>query len=383
MTLSAVLAALAIVAGMTPPASAAREIVVLQAGNLEARLKLGPQGITHAAGTSVFIEATLRAKKRKRRGSTIDIVIDVDGAKVLSATGKRIKLVRDSRGRATVRATRVRTWAPRTTLIELRLGDRITRNGRRDLNTANVALRDPRTDDTDELALSWPLATCALDYHRALQGVLNTRGPNFQPIQQLLRSTDRRLPGRWMFYNPRDFRAKSRRSRFRCAKSRRRRGRWRCVKWVRRKGPTPRKREGKPTKEERALIKLVDGYVKQRGFAVEFSTRGRYYWTPIRVAADLRNYLGQGAHPALCTGAPEFVRHFKVNTGSLRRRMREVRDAATSARQIAMARVMTAQQAPERAERRWTDVRIKRAEAARKAAIAAAKKRMVEQRKAR
>ena len=66
----------------------------------------------------------------------------------------------------------------------------------------------------------------------------------------------------------------------------------------------------KITKEERAVFKFAGKYVRTRTVDPQLSVKQHYGWVSQRVATDLRGYLKQDKHPAICSGVIEFADYF-------------------------------------------------------------------------
>jgi hypothetical protein len=103
-----------------------------------------------------------------------------------------------------------------------------------------------------------------------------------------------------------------------------------------------------PSTEELRIIKLLNDLVEGRGGVPEVGNNGRYYWMSQRAASDLKTYMSQPAHPALCSGGKDFAEYYAQTLGPLQKRIGDVTDMAKKARALAVARVKEAT-APEAA----------------------------------
>ncbi len=92
------------------------------------------------------------------------------------------------------------------------------------------------------------------------------------------------------------------------------------------------------TAQEKQILTIADSIVRWRGKDPAFNKRGRYGWLTSRIAADLRVYMGQPDHPALCTGANLMMDHLYNNSGRFRKRVAFIKKLAPLAHQYAAAR---------------------------------------------
>jgi hypothetical protein len=74
----------------------------------------------------------------------------------------------------------------------------------------------------------------------------------------------------------------------------------------------------------------------------EVGHNGRYYWMSQRAASDLKTYMSQPSHPALCSGGKDFAEFYAQTLGPLQKRIGDVSEMAKKARALAIARVKEA-----------------------------------------
>ncbi len=92
------------------------------------------------------------------------------------------------------------------------------------------------------------------------------------------------------------------------------------------------------TAQEQQILRIADSVIRWRGKDPAFNKRGRYGWLTTRIAADLRVYMEQPDHPALCTGANLMMNHLYNNSGRFRKRVALVKKLSPLAHQYAAAR---------------------------------------------
>ena len=102
--------------------------------------------------------------------------------------------------------------------------------------------------------------------------------------------------------------------------------------------PTP-DRPRNVARQEQALYYFADPIVKAAGQMPQLLPQTQLGAIGRRVAADLRGYTGQAAHPALCAGAPELLEHLERQAAPLKRHVRAALQAARTAHELAALRM--------------------------------------------
>jgi hypothetical protein len=185
-------------------------------------------------------------------------------------------------------------------------------------------------------------AKCSFAYHEALQRL------NVKPLatfEKVARLTEPGLNGRWLYWTKGGKGAQKAPPPERvCAESVVRAGRERCLRFAL-KPVDPAiaaLAASQPSTEELAVLRAIDGFVVDKGAALEFGSNGRQFATLQRVAAELGGYSTQPRHPALCNGVPEMM-EFKVEKLSgVRKRAADVAALAAKSATLARQRVIAA-----------------------------------------
>ena len=165
-----------------------------------------------------------------------------------------------------------------------------------------------------------------------------------KPVLEAGRTQARARPGRWLFRPP----VAVSRTRRVCRRWVRvwddRRWRWRrrCARWIR-VARTVRPGAGL-SKSDTKIFRFARGFVTARGSDPELSTKRHYGWVSHRVATDLRGYVKQDRHPAICTGAVELVGYFDKRMGDVRTRADKIAGHARKARQLAIDKLEAARE---------------------------------------
>lgn len=165
------------------------------------------------------------------------------------------------------------------------------------------------------------------------------------PVLKAGRTQDRARPGRWLF-RPRIAVARSKRV---CRRWQRvwdqRHWRWRsqCTRWLR--ISNTKKRGPGLSKSDAKMFRFARGFVVARGSDPELSDKRHYGWVSQRVATDLRGYMKQDRHPAICTGAIELVGYFDKRMGDVRTRADKIAAYARDARRLAADKIEAVREA--------------------------------------
>ena len=192
-------------------------------------------------------------------------------------------------------------------------------------------------------------ATCANAYYAALQDVRASRGDELSGAFSALRSADPVLSGRWI-YSRALFEKPSRYSRpleaeRECAEKIKVAGRQRCVRFVEpaipAEPPLPAELEiaQQPSNDELRVLKAVADLVQGRGAIPDVGNNGRYTWVAQRATTDLKTYINQPAHNALCSGAREVTEFYAKALKPLQKRIDDVGELVRKARALAGARI--------------------------------------------
>ena len=162
---------------------------------------------------------------------------------------------------------------------------------------------------------------CASAFHSALTSIRSERAPNLAGLPQRLTIADPSLPGRWQFAGgiaipqKRNTAAKPAAAQAAALVS-----------------------ESDATDDERRVAGFLADFVEAKGALPEFGPNGKWAWLLTKASAELRGYMAQSSHPALCTGAPEMMDFYGTEFGSLKRRSDDAREVDRTARDSVVAR---------------------------------------------
>ncbi len=339
---------------------------------LNERLMLTVADITARIG-----ERGLGARLSNGATASFDVTVErgtgaaPDGAEILVATGGAViagAQAVDTDGRNTpaldiqragdglvLRFNGLKVGAPHRARIDLRIANASSRANA--VSTARVTLTAARDGARDETRLGWRVTDCATGYFGALQSILKDRGDDLKNGLRLAQTEAPELPGRLLFsasvsprQAPQRYRTETRNvSKRTCVRTRRRLVRLRSGRRVRRrvctqyetrtttqtvrvpiKTPEPATRGQREAEAD--LLKLGRLYAPHRGVAIAVRRRdGRHGWITQQVYTNLRMYLGQENHPALCTGADVYVEYLSGNAKALRETLERARANLASA----------------------------------------------------
>ena len=319
----------------------------LSAGGLRARLKFPGAGRKFSIGTPAFAEIMLINETGAKKAGA-EILLETEIAKINFVSGKQVKSI-DSDSGTIAKITGLRKGKARKILVELALQghDQGENEAANTTNTLRITLRLTGGDGTvsDSTLVSWPVADCAGAFYSRIVSIREQNSPRMGPALKAAWRRDRQRPGRWLFKPPV---SKSATKRV-CSRSRRywdpRRGRYRhrCTRYktVRRAGVTGTK----VTREEQRVFNFAAKWVRTRAIDPQLSSKRDFGWASQKVATDLRGYLKQDKHPAICTGVTEFVGYYIKRLSDFRKRAQLFTERLGTARKLAMARTAEAREA--------------------------------------
>ncbi|MDH3580320.1 MAG: hypothetical protein OEM91_06805, partial [Hyphomicrobiales bacterium] len=118
-----------------------------------------------------------------------------------------------------------------------------------------------------------------------------------------------------------------------------RRGRYRsrCIRY--RTVRSTRVTATKMTKDERAVIRFAAKYVRSRAKDSQLSAKQHHGWVSQRVATDLRGFLKQDKHPAICSGAVEMADYFTGRMDDVSKRAGIFEENSKKAHSLAAAKI--------------------------------------------
>jgi len=328
----------------------------LSAGTLRATLTAAKPGALFGAGSSVFTDITV-SNESDSADAQADLMLEAEAGEIAGVTGKNLATVENGAVRM-VRIGDLAKGEAQTIVVELKVTD-APQIGERGESRMNVTLRQPTdpkyetkviTNTTkksycrayatsrswnrsrrrcvrwsrrnvtrkkeirvpvietaaaiegpsDETILRWPVSNCAQAYYGAITKVREANSDAMGAALKRARSRDRSRPGGWLF------------------------------------------RPADENSATRKLNRMARVFVRSRGIDPEMSSQRNYGWVSQKVATDLRGYLKQDAHPAICTGAIGFVGFFDGRMKDFWQRAERFSKAANDARAIAVEKVAKA-----------------------------------------
>ena len=188
---------------------------------------------------------------------------------------------------------------------------------------------------------------CSTAYHAALAQLRAVRGDDLGGAHAALRAADPVLPGRWiyaqsLFGKPgRKGRAANEPERV-CAERTKVAGRFRCVRYA--ETPTDELPKelvigASPSAEELRILKALNDLVEGRGAVPEVGPNGKYTWLTQRAAGDMKIYISQSPHVALCAGGAEVADFYAHSLRLIQKRIDDVAELGKRAREAALARI--------------------------------------------
>ncbi len=328
---------------------------VLTAGDLQAEISDSGQSAPHAVGSSAFASIKIRMagvwepskSKSKTRQKAPDpaggrIEFEAGQGEITSVTGANVTPSINGE-RANAQITRLRPGEETTVLVEMRLKASVGEQA----NVLKVTLKDAAGAASQPAELRWTVRDCAGDYYRELQMISASGGGQLSKLLAELRAPDKSLP-RASLFRPG---ASTSLNDGRCLRYKRRWDPYEdayrrvCVRY---KDGEPEERvtDGVPSpQEEREILQRASATLRNGGADSKLSRNGSLEWVSGKVANDLRVYLGQPHHPALCTGAIQFTDYYLKQAAGLKSHAESAINLAEKARTIAAAKTGQAKQA--------------------------------------
>ncbi len=328
----------------------------LSAGAVRAALTAAKPGTLFGAGSSVFTEITL-SNESDAANTQADLVLEAEEGEIAGVTGKNLATAEDGAVRM-VRVGDLKKGEAQKIVVELKVNGaadagargesrmkvtlrqpsnpkyetkvitntvsksycraygytqfwngrrrRCVRWGRRN-TTRKKEIRIPVMEaaavvegPSDQTILRWPVSNCAQAFYSAITKVRETKSDAMGDALKRARSRDRSRSGGWLFSPPND------------------------------------------SAEARKVNRQARVFVRSRGIDPEMSSKRNYGWVSQKVATDLRGYLKQDAHPAICTGAIGFVGFFDGRMKDFWQRAEKFSKAADDAQAIALDKVIKA-----------------------------------------
>ena len=284
----------------------------LETSGIRMQLPAVPAAASFPAGGVAFAQFDV-SNRSGAKYAKVELAFEAEGANIRAIKGGRLR--KQVVGAAhVVQLSRLRRGRSQSVLVELQLsGAAAGRTEGTAVNRLRVTLRIPGQTDAKSALLAWRIADCAHDYHAAIKGIRDANVDRMTAALTKARKGDPSISGQWIFPPPgvgRMVRVKRRT----CVRSQRvwsyQRQRWqrRCVRYGMRTVKVRSRAVTAGTAEERKVFGMANTFLRARGTDPQLRNSGAgAAWVLKRVAQDLKAYLGQTAHPALCTGVPQMM----------------------------------------------------------------------------
>ena len=192
-------------------------------------------------------------------------------------------------------------------------------------------------------------ASCSSAYHAALVELNATKGAGIAGAVAAMRAADPVLPGRWIYSQSlmgkpgkkqratEDLRP--------CLEPFKFAGRVRCRKFGEAPAsaaplqPTELDIVPAPSPAELRVLKAVADLVEARGGIPDIGNNGRYRWLAERATSDIKTYIAQPPHEAICSGASEVAEFYATQMKPLQKRAADVGELVAKARALAAERI--------------------------------------------
>lgn len=194
--------------------------------------------------------------------------------------------------------------------------------------------------------------SCSTAYHAALGELRATKGDDLAGAVSAMRAADPMLPGFWLYsaglFGKPIRRTKPVLAERPCLETTKISGRVRCVRYgapaepAEPPMPTELEITPPPTADELRVIKAVADLVSGRGAIPDVGPNGRQTWLATRATSDLKTYITQPPHVALCSGGREVTEFYANSLKPLQKRADDVANLSRRAHMLAAERVVAA-----------------------------------------
>lgn len=309
---------------------------------------------TYRAGQSIFLLMTVgRRKGARARAATIRLYGDTKFVRAAEAKGLSAKT------KAAQTVLTVPLGGSRQSFaIELQLGQQAMAPGTQQslVSQLHIALStDAKDARISESIVAFPLADCSTAYHQALGRLYAERQSGLDTAVKAAAVEDESLPGNWLFA-PRKLSKAELEPPLAVVAPPRRECRWAietvsfstkkherlCKKWELVEVATPPRGPKIPIVDEaraQAINERAGVFIESRTAARAFGKSGKLEWISKRIVTDMKSYMQQEPHPALCAGTDVMTSYFVDNAVTLRKELTTSDEALIEARQIAQTRL--------------------------------------------
>lgn len=287
-------------------------------------------------GGSVFARVEL-TNAGKSRNAEAHLQLDAETAQIIGVTGNGIDVSGDQQSRM-VKVTRLAKGKASVLLVELAL----RQASPPDRNALKITLRSP-AGTNQSARFDWDVIDCAGGFYSEIEKVREGSGSGIEQALQAARKHDASRPGRWLF-SPRVAAAGKRGKCLASVKRwNRRRGRhvYVCTKYEEiASGASP-----SSVPYEGRVYRFASSLVTARATDRELAPTRDSGWATTRVSQNLKGFLSQEHHPAICTGTLRFFDYFDKRMDGFLKRAETYDDMAAKSYALALLRTVEAVEA--------------------------------------
>lgn len=327
---------MALVAGKPGNAAEHARKSALETAGIQMQLPDVPSTASFPAGGVAFAQFDI-SNRSGANYATVELAFEPERADIRAIKGTKLRK-QIVGGAHVVQLPRLRRGRSQSVLVELQLSSAPSGTAEpAATNRLRVTLRVPGQPDTDSAVLAWQVADCASGYHAAITGIRDANIERMTAALTKARKGDPLISGQWIFPPPGVGRMVTVKRRVCVRRQRvwsyqRQRWRYRCVRYGTRNVKVRSKAVTGGTAEDRKVFGMANTFLRTRGTDPQLrNASAGPAWVLKRVAQDLRAYLGQSAHPALCTGVPQVMGYYDKKLVHFHTREAEIADLQTRA----------------------------------------------------
>jgi hypothetical protein len=305
-------------------ATAKPELIV---GDLRASLSAAEAGTVLPVGSSAIVTLAIDAAGGNR---TATVLAEAEGGEILFMSSGRLRAEKANGGMS----MEIPLAAKGTTVsIEMGLKGGTRGADGKSRNRMRVTVL-PQKGGKDESVFSWGLADCAGDYYAELQKIDAAKAPVMIPTLEAAVAPLPGHAGKWIFSTPIA-------SPLLICKGPKGQKIAACTGVVEVKNKNSKQPVADPaTWDDKQVLQYASDIVANKGAVPGFQKRVQpQRQMAFTLIGNLRGYMEQSAHPALCTGVDQMVTYYNERTPNLRNGIAEARAVVPVAQKLAAAKV--------------------------------------------
>lgn len=295
----------------------------LSAGPLKATLVVTSGAASRTVGDIARVDVLIPPSAGN---GSATLLAETDGGEVISISGNKTRTGKTSAGQSV--DLKLDQSGSNTVTIDLELKGGSRGADGKARSRLRVTLKSP-TGAEDQGIISFGLIDCAGDYYAGLQKLLNDRRELMTTTIDAGQVTEPGFTGKWLFQP-------TSASPLLICKGKKAAKIPACAGVDEKKGDTAEQ----PAMDERRILGVASVIMAVKGALPNFQKRSQAVrQSTFTVLSQVRAYMEQKQHPALCTAVPGMLDYFISRTEHVQRPIAEVKAALPAGQALAVAKV--------------------------------------------